>query len=105
MPPLPQLLAAVAAPYVVMGLVTFAAFGMDKKRAKEDGRRRVPERTLLLLSLFFGVVGGALGMRVFRHKTRKASFFLPMIACALLHVGALGYAVTQLVSTYLHEPQ
>lgn len=95
-PPVPQVLAAVAALYVVMGLVTFVAFGLDKKRAKEDGRRRVPERTLLLLSLFFGVVGGVVGMRVFRHKTRKASFFLPMIACALLHAAALGYAIARL---------
>lgn len=88
---------AVAALYAVMGLVTFATFGMDKKRAKEDRRRRVPERTLLLLSLFFGVVGGALGMRVFRHKTKKASFFLPMIACALLHAAAVGYALVTMV--------
>ena len=101
MPPLPQLLVAVAALYGVMGLVTFAAFGLDKKRAKEEGRRRVPERTLLLLSLLFGVVGGALGMRAFRHKTKKASFFLPMIACALLHAAALVYAITRVVSASL----
>jgi uncharacterized membrane protein YsdA (DUF1294 family) len=94
-PSLPQLLAAGLALYAVMGLVTFGAFGLDKARAK-DGARRVPERTLLLLSLGFGVVGGALGMRVFRHKTRKASFFVPMVGCALVHAAAVGYALTRL---------
>lgn len=95
LPTMPLPVASGLALYAVMGLVTFAAFGLDKARAKE-GARRVPERTLLLLSLGFGVVGGALGMRVFRHKTRKASFFVPMICCALVHAAAVGYALTRL---------
>ncbi|MFO0639949.1 MAG: DUF1294 domain-containing protein [Polyangiaceae bacterium] len=95
LPTMPLPVAAGLALYAVMGLVTFGAFGLDKARAKE-GARRVPERTLLLLSLAFGVVGGALGMRVFRHKTRKASFFVPMIGCALVHAAAVGYALTRL---------
>lgn len=54
-------------------LVLFALMGLDKRRAKR-GAWRVPEKTLFLAALLFGAPGGALGMRVFRHKTKHPSF-------------------------------
>lgn len=53
--------------------VTATLFGWDKWRAK-TGRRRVPERTLLLWSLAGGWLGGLIAMLVVRHKIRKRSF-------------------------------
>ena len=61
--------------YVVlaMNVVTFFAFGIDKRRARL-GRSRIPESTLIGLGFATGLVGGWLGMRTFRHKTQKTSF-------------------------------
>lgn len=58
---------------VVMNVITFFYFGWDKMRAATQ-RRRVRERTLWILMILGGSMGGLLGMRIFRHKTRKLSF-------------------------------
>lgn len=58
---------------VLMNLLAFAVFGVDKWKAKHD-RRRVPERTLWLLAVLGGALGALIGMQVFRHKTQHRSF-------------------------------
>ena len=58
---------------VIINVVTFVIFGIDKAKSKGKGMR-VPEIVLLLLSLFFGGVGALLGMVVFNHKTSKPLF-------------------------------
>ena len=60
---------------IVLSLVTFAAFGTDKILAIKK-KRRISEKTLILLSAFLGGIGGMLGMIVFHHKTRKPGFKL-----------------------------
>ena len=55
---------------VVMSLVAFAAYGLDKRKAARESWR-TPERTLLLLAFLGGGFGALIGMRVFHHKTRK----------------------------------
>lgn len=53
----------------------FALVQMGRdKRAAERGHRRTPERRLVLPVLLGGLPGVLLGMKVFRHKTKKASF-------------------------------
>ena len=63
---------------LVMNLVTFLVFGLDKWKAKrkekKESVRRVPEKTLFLLSALGGSVGALLGMKVFHHKTLHSSF-------------------------------
>lgn len=63
---------------VVINLVTFLVFGIDKWKAKRkmkhESTRRVPEKTLFLLSVLGGSVGALLGMRVWHHKTLHRSF-------------------------------
>ena len=65
---------------VIINVVTFLAFGLDKLKAKADAWR-IPEKTLLGLAVIGGSVGGILGMRTFRHKTRHTQFSvgLPVI--------------------------
>ena len=64
----------------VMSLAAFAAFGLDKYKAKA-GKWRIPERTLFLLALLGGGIGAFLGMKVFHHKTMHKQFVIgfPMI--------------------------
>ena len=63
---------------VVINLVTFFVFGLDKLKAKykekHEKTRRIPEKTLFILAAIGGSVGALLGMRVWRHKTLHKSF-------------------------------
>ena len=77
-----------------MSLMAFFLYGLDKRRAKRDGRR-IPELTLLTFAALGGGLGALLGMLLFRHKTnfaRKAHFVLGVplcLACQLMLLGAL----------------
>ena len=64
---------AVLAVVVVMNIAAFALMGHDKKMARQ-GKWRVPEKTLFLVTACFGGLGGVLGMKVFHHKTRHWYF-------------------------------
>ncbi|MEO0795262.1 MAG: DUF1294 domain-containing protein [Verrucomicrobiota bacterium] len=63
----------IAIVFVVMSLVTFVAYGIDKRAAKK-GSRRIPENTLHLFALFGGWPGALMGQKTFRHKTVKSQF-------------------------------
>ena len=61
----------------------------DKQRAQKP-RWRIPESVLLASAALGGSLGALLGMWLFRHKTRKAKFFVtvPLLLaaqCALLY--------------------
>ena len=77
---------------VVMNIAAFALMGHDKKRARQ-GKWRVAEKTLFLVTACFGGLGGVLGMKVFHHKTKHWYFrvFFPVllfVQIALLTIGA-----------------
>ncbi len=57
----------------LINAVGFALMLIDKRRAVKN-LWRIPERTLLLFALLGGSLGVLLGMRLFRHKTRKPLF-------------------------------
>lgn len=81
------MLARVLLAYAALSLVTFLVYGWDKRQARLSGRR-VPEARLHALALAGGFVGAWLGMRVFRHKTRKIGFTVVMVLAAAVHAGA-----------------
>ncbi len=80
-----NILAALAA----INFAAFAAFGIDKARARQ-GAWRIKESTLLGLALIGGTLGAYAGRRAFRHKTRKQPFSGLLFAIAVLQVSALG---------------
>lgn len=61
-------------------LVTFAVYGIDKRKARLN-RWRIPESNLLLLAVLGGSIGALLAMKVWHHKTchKKFSFGVPAI--------------------------
>ena len=73
---------------IVVNLVSFALYGLDKLKAKK-GLWRIRESTLLLIAAFGGSLGALLGMEVFRHKTKHWSFKLLVPLFLILHI-ALG---------------
>lgn len=68
---------------IIINIITFAVFGIDKKKAI-DGKFRVSELTLFVLSLLGGSLGGLIAMHTFHHKTRKwyFKFGIPLILIA-----------------------
>ena len=53
---------------IVINIVTFLVYGIDKWKAKQ-GSWRISEATLLILAVIGGSIGALLGMRVWHHKT------------------------------------
>lgn len=72
-------------PFVIMSVVTFIAFGVDKFKAIK-GSFRISEATLLTLSLLGGAFGGIVGMLLFRHKTKKPKFCILMPLMLVGHI-------------------
>ncbi len=72
---------------VAINLISFAAFGIDKRKAVK-GRFRISELTLFVLSLAGGSLGGLAAMYTFRHKTKKLyfNFGIPLILVLQLAV-------------------
>lgn len=76
---------AVAICIAVINLITFALFGIDKRRAKK-GMWRISEKTLLFFSAAFGAAGALFGMRIFHHKTRHKKFSVGVPLLLLLQI-------------------
>ena len=80
---------------LVVNVLLFALMGIDKWKAK-NGRWRIPEKTLFLAAILGGSVGGILGMRVFRHKTRHNSFKYGFPAILIAQLALVGWIVSNL---------
>ena len=65
---------------VIINVVTFFMYGIDKWKAKRS-KWRISEATLLLLAVIGGSIGAWLGMKVWHHKTlhKKLRFGVPTI--------------------------
>ena len=75
---------------VLMSLIAFAAFGLDKYKAKSN-RWRIRERTLFLFALLGGGIGAFLGMKVFHHKTLHKQFAIGIPAIMIVQLLIIGY--------------
>ena len=73
---------------VLVNLAAFVLMGVDKRRARRD-LWRVPEKTLFLPVLLGGGLGGVLGMRIFRHKTKHWYFKCGFPALMILWIALL----------------
>ena len=74
--------------YGFFSIFLFTVYGIDKAQAKINGRR-IPEKTLHLLSIAGGFLGGLIGMQFFHHKTRKPIFLVILLISLLIHLAAL----------------
>ena len=78
---------------IVINILTFAVYGIDKWKARQ-GSWRISEATLLMLAVIGGTIGALLGMQVWRHKTMhlKFKYCLPLILLAQI---ALMYLISE----------
>ena len=74
--------------FFAVSVILFALMGIDKAKAIRS-KRRISEKTLFLLALLGGGMGGLIGMLSFRHKTRHWYFVLGFSLLASLQLIAL----------------
>jgi uncharacterized membrane protein YsdA (DUF1294 family) len=75
---------------IVLNIVTFLVYGIDKWKAKQ-GSWRISEATLLILAVIGGSIGALLGMKVWHHKAmhKKFKYGLPLIL--IIQILLIGY--------------
>lgn len=73
---------------VIINALSMLLMLIDKQKAKKK-RYRIPERVLLGVSAIGGSLGGLIGMRMFRHKTKHPQFFIGIPVMLVLHIAAL----------------
>ena len=71
---------------LMINVVTFLVFGVDKWKAVRE-KWRIPEKTLLLLVAVGGSVGALAGMFVFHHKIRNPLFYLGIPMFLMIQIG------------------
>ena len=68
---------------IVINIISFLLMGMDKLQAIFN-KKRISEKTLIILAILGGIIGTILGMYIFRHKIRKKKFIL-LIPLSLIY--------------------
>jgi len=76
---------AVAIYLILINVFTLTLFGYDKDMA-EKNKKRVAEKTLLFFTFFGGTLGALIGMRMYKHKTNKASFQIKFLLTVIAQV-------------------
>ena len=81
---------------LAINAITFSVYGIDKLKAKRT-KWRIPETTLLLLTVIGGSIGAWLGMKAWHHKTlhKKFRFGVPAILVAQIAIAV--YVLTKVI--------
>lgn len=74
--------------YLVLSVITFVLYAVDKKAAMQ-GKWRISERTLHLFALIGGWPGALLAQKLLRHKSKKRSFQLVFWGTVVLNCGTI----------------
>jgi uncharacterized membrane protein YsdA (DUF1294 family) len=78
----------IPAAYLVLSLVTFVVYALDKSAAQKE-KWRTPENTLHVLALLGGWPGGLAAQIWLRHKSSKFWFKVVFWITVLVNCGAL----------------
>ena len=73
---------------IVINVVTFLVYGIDKWKAKQ-GSWRISEATLLMLPVIGGSIGALLGMKGWHHKTKHKKFKYGLLLILLTQIALL----------------
>ena len=82
----------------LISLISVVVCAVDKRLAKIEGARRVPEITLIALSAFGGSVAMLLTMLIINHKTRKAKFMIGIPVIIVLQFALFWWSFRLLMS-------
>jgi len=79
--------------YIVMSLIAFIAYAMDKSAAQQ-GRWRTKESTLHLMGLLGGWPGALFAQKKLRHKSSKQEFKTVYWITVFVNIAVLGWLCT-----------
>jgi uncharacterized membrane protein YsdA (DUF1294 family) len=74
--------------FVVMNFAAFVVMGADKLKAKR-GKRRIPEKWLLVFPFAGGALGFMTAMLLFKHKLSKPAFIWNAVIFAWCYFAVL----------------
>ena len=75
---------------VIINMVTFLMYGIDKWKAKKS-KRRIRETALLGLAVLGGSIGAWFGMKVWHHKTLHKKFKYGIPAIIMIQLAIIVY--------------
>lgn len=75
---------------VIINVVTFLIYGIDKWKAKKS-KWRIRETALLGLAVLGGSIGAWFGMKVWHHKTLHKKFRFGVPAIIIVQLAIIGY--------------
>ncbi|WP_407057862.1 DUF1294 domain-containing protein [Gudongella oleilytica] len=81
---------------IFVNLYSFFLFWRDKRLALNHGWR-IPESRLFLTALLGGAAGAILGMKLFSHKTKKASFRIGLPFLLVLNIISLYFLIQAII--------
>lgn len=76
--------------FILINLITFIIFGVDKHRARQH-RFRISEATLFSLAILGGSIGAEFGMYIWHHKTKHLHFVIGIPLIFLLQLLLIFY--------------
>lgn len=88
--------------YIVMSLITFIAYAIDKSAA-QNGHWRTKESTLHIFSLIGGWPGAFFAQTKLRHKSSKEEFKIVYWITVLLNIGGLVWLHTEKGTNFLNK--
>ena len=79
--------------YIVINVLSFMVFTLDKYKAIHH-QRRISEAALFRFMLLGANIGSFLAMQLFHHKTKKAKFYVINLLSFLVHALLLYYFIS-----------
>ena len=76
--------------YLLLSLVAFIFYGVDKRNAIKD-RWRVSEKTLHFWAVIGGWPGALIAQKIFSHKTQKRSFIMMLWLSIIANISGFSY--------------
>ena len=80
---------------IIIYAAAFVLMLADKIKARKNAWR-IPEATLMGVAAIGGSLGGFLGMRLCRHKTKHPKFFIGLPVLLVLHIVLLVWLLPKL---------
>lgn len=78
---------------LLINCISFVVFGFDKLQSLRNNTNsnRIRERTLLIIVLIGGTLGGLLAMVFLKHKIKKVSFILRFLGIVGIQIFGIYY--------------
>jgi len=84
----------VATYLILIGIISVALTIYDKLAARK-GRRRIPEKTLLILAALGGSLAMLVVMRIIRHKTLHKKFMIGIPVIIILQLAIIAFLLSR----------